>query len=172
MSNIVSFLALIMSGLSLFIVLWDRFPRVYVKIDFEDVTQDDFHGDEMKVGEGLHITIINKSKVKILITGVYVEWSKYILRPVYDHRTSLYDHNLEPLAHYNEFEPFERFWIEPWGNNAELGAEIEELEYQLKKQIPSTRHKISYRVVVSDGLGKKYRSNRIILRALPAGSGD
>ncbi len=173
MSNIFSVLALVMSGISLFIVLWDRFPRVYVKINFEDVTQDDFHGDKMKVGEGLHITITNKSnKMRALITGVYIEWSKYILYPVYDHRTSLYDHDLEPLAQYNESEPFEQFWIEPWGNNTELGTAIEEFEYQLIKRIPSTWHKISYRVVVSDSLNNKYRSNRIILRALPVRKGE
>jgi len=171
--NIASFLALIISVISLLIVLWDRFPRVYVKIESEEIYQDGIDGNsEVKVGEGLQITITNKSKAKILITGVYIEWSKYILRPVYDHRTSLYDHDIEPLAHYNDSEPFERFWIEPWGNNVELGAEIEEFEYQLRRQISSTWHKISYRVVVSDGLNNQYRSNRIILHASPVRNGD
>ena len=107
MSNIFSFLALIMSGISLFIMLWDRFPRVYVKIKFEDMYQDAIDGNgEIKIGEELQVTITNKSKAKILITGVYIEWSKYILRPVYDHKTSLYDHDIESLTLYNESEPF------------------------------------------------------------------
>lgn len=158
-TSVFTFLAILISASSLFIILWDRFPRAHITIGKAVETEDTEYGIA-KIGERLWVTISNRSAKRIFITDIYVEWSKYIILPTKVHKVILKD--LERWESDDKPEATRRFWVEPWGDVV-LSADAEELEYGFKKQIISSRSKISYRVVVCDGLRKQYKSNRIKL---------
>lgn len=155
----VAYLALLISIFNLFLILRDRFPRAYVAIETEVVTEDTEYGPN-KLDERLWITISNRSAKRIFITKIYAEWSKYSFYPFRNNTIELED--LQRQESTDKPDPTTRFWIEPWGNVV-LSADADDFQYRFKKQLVSSKQKIGYRVIVQDGLQKKYKSNRIKL---------
>jgi hypothetical protein len=155
----VGYLALFISIINLFLLLRDRFPRAYVAIETEVVEEDTEYGPS-KIDERLWITISNQSAKRIFITGISAEWSKHKFFPYRYRKINLED--LQRWESNDKLDPTTRFWIEPWGNVV-LSADADDFKYKFYKQLYSSGKKISYRVVVYDGLQKSYKSNRIIL---------
>lgn len=155
----VAYLALLISIINLVLVLRDRFPRAYVAIGTEVVTEDTEHGP-VKIDERIWITISNRSAKRIFITDIYAEWSRYNFYPFRSNKINLED--LQRWESGDKPDPITRFWIEPWGD-AVLSADADDFQYRFKKQLISSAHKISCRVIVHDGLQKMHKSNRINL---------
>jgi len=155
----IAYLALIISVINSYLVLRDRFPRAHVTIGKEIDAVDTEYGPS-KIGERIWITISNRSAKRIFVTDIYAEWAKYIFFPFRSHKI-----NLEELQRWESSDkpdPTTRFWIDPWGDVV-LSADAEEFEHEFKRQLRSSKYKIGYRVIVRDGLQKKYQSNRINL---------
>jgi hypothetical protein len=157
----IAYLALIISVINTYLVLRDRFPRAHVTIGKEIVTEDTEYGSA-PIGERIWVTISNRSAKRLFVTDIHAEWTRYIF---YSFR--MYRKNLKDLQRWesgDKPDPTTRFWIEPWGD-AVLSADAEDFEYEFQQQIFTKWEKISYRVVIIDGLQKKHKSNKIKLHA-------
>lgn len=159
----IAYLALAISVINTFLVLRERFPRLHITIGTEYVMEDTEYGP-YPIDKRIWITISNRSAKRIFITDIYARWSKRIFFQFNSHKIKLED--LQRWESGDKPDPTTRFWIEPWGD-AVLSADAEDFEYNLQKQIFSSKQKINYQVAVVDGLQKKYLSNKITLRASP-----
>lgn len=155
---IVAIIALFISIVDLFIILWDRRPHIKVNIDveiFEDVTDD----GPVMVGKRLWINVVNRSTHRVFITRISTEWSQYFFLPFRPRTVELDDLQ---MWENNKSEPTARFWIDPWGDAA-LSADAESIEFHLNEQLEKLGSRKGWYKVVVHGSGKFYRSNRIVL---------
>lgn len=160
LSDRISLLALGVAVVDLLIILWDRRPRIRVgaEIELHEDDADDYPSPPVR---RLWIDIANHSARRVFISGVSVEWSHYRWLP-FGRRTE----QLPDLQHWEGEAKVatRRFSIEPWAD-AVLSADPDDLEYSLTH--PKQRGPIWYRILVSDGLGGRYRSRRFRLSVQP-----
>jgi hypothetical protein len=165
-TEIIALIALGISILDFILLAWDRWPHVKVGITTEDIIEEvpDAAGS-VKTGKRLWIELSNHSTKRIWINSLNIEWSWYPGVPLRVHKIDLSD--LQRFEN-NIAMPTTRFWIDVWGDTI-LSADADDIEWDLNHKLYSqsklfnyTRN-INYRVVVGDGLGKSYRSNKIRL---------
>jgi hypothetical protein len=165
--NEVAYLALFVSIISLTFNIVDRFARIKVSADIENVVDYAEDGMEYPAGRRIWITITNHSSRRVFINTISGVWSWYPLLQVASTKI-----NFDDIQRYEneKNESIARFWIEPWGNVV-LSADVEELEYNLQKVLHKNfrinqwlSRKINYQVVVYDGQQKRFYSNRIKLK--------
>ena len=154
-SDIIAFLALILAGVDLFLIVWDRRPRL--RVTWEKLYHDEWD-EELKqpilIAIRMWISIVNVSPRRIWVSSVSAEWRRHRWLPCRRFRVDLPD--LQRWENDHEV-PTSRFWIEPWGS-AVLSTDAEELEFDIKDhKEPGT---LWYCIVVCDALGKWYRSKK------------
>jgi len=154
-SDIISCLALFLAAVDLFLIIWDRRPRL--RVSSEEEFYEQWNEDELvSVSSRLWIDIANLSPRRIWVSSISAEWRR--------HRcwwlpSRWYKVLLPDLQRWENEEkaPTSHFWIEPWGS-AVLSTDPDELKIDIANHKPAGT--IWYCIAVRDALGKWYRGKK------------
>jgi hypothetical protein len=169
-TDIAAIFGFLIAILDLILIIYDRRPHVKVHITAEDIIEEVGPNQESaRTGKHLWVHISNYSTKKIWISTLNVEWSWYPDLPL-----RIYKMDIQELQRYENNIPLPttRFWVDVWGD-VMLDSDAEVIERDLDHKIYEQRRwlnyyrKIHYQVVVYDGLGIAYRSNKIRLYMPP-----